>query len=181
MDYLTEKYDRISLWIQVWNIPPHWLSKDLGFWFCKILGKVVDVLIPEDGSKRGRHLKILVEINLENPLLRGAKLQLDGKTVWVEFRYEKLVFFCYYCGKVGHSEKSCSYRYQDTLNNKVQEGQYGDWLHAESSRIVGNRWVTEVLQTKLCYRLLLVRLLNPQVLMLLPLHQFAPLHHQARF
>lgn len=128
MNYDTEKFNCILLCIQVWNIPPHWLSKEISFCSIKIFGSVVDVLPPERGSKRGWHLKILAEIDLNKLLQRGTKLRLDDNTVWVEFRYKKLVLFYFYCGTVCHPEKNCSIRLHDALNNNLQEGQFGDWL-----------------------------------------------------
>ncbi|KAK6783629.1 hypothetical protein RDI58_017083 [Solanum bulbocastanum] len=48
-------FDICNMWVQVWNIPLHWMSKDVG---CKIgnaLGGTCDVVIPENGSKEGRY------------------------------------------------------------------------------------------------------------------------------
>lgn len=94
------------MWIQVWNLPSHWLAKDAGFRFKKLFEDVMDVIIPESGSKRGRHMKILASVNLEKPLLRGTNIQCNGQSVWVDFRYKQISTFCYYCGRVGHLEKT---------------------------------------------------------------------------
>lgn len=45
---------------------------------------------------------MLVEVKLDIPLLRGTKLKLDQEVLWVEFKYEQLAFFCFYCGLIGH-------------------------------------------------------------------------------
>lgn len=45
-----------------------------------------------------------------------------------------MAMFCYYCGKVGHSERLCQGRKSDAITGKVLEGQYGDWLKADSVR-----------------------------------------------
>lgn len=112
--------------MQVWNLPFHWISKETGFKFKNLFDCVTDVLIPESGSKKGRFLKILAEIDLNKPLLRGSKIQFQGKEVWVEFKYENLATFCFYCGRVGHAERTCSRRMCDAKERKVLEGQYGD-------------------------------------------------------
>lgn len=67
----------------------------------------MDVIIPESGSKQGRHLKILAEIDLNQPLLRGTKLKCSGQEVWVDFKYENMGLFYFYCERVGHAERSC--------------------------------------------------------------------------
>lgn len=43
-------------------------------------------------------------VNLDKPLLRGTNLKLNGAICWVDFKYEKLADFCYYCGHVGHTD-----------------------------------------------------------------------------
>lgn len=88
------------------------------------------MLVPENGSKNGRHLKILAEINLDAPLLRGTKIRFQDQVVWVI--YEKMAMFCFYCRKVGHSEMVCPKRKRDLATGCIQEGQYGDWLKAEA-------------------------------------------------
>lgn len=67
--------------------------------FKNLFGNVTEVSIPKNGSKKSKHLKILVEINLDRPLLRGSKIQHNGQVVCAEFKYENLTMFCFYCGK----------------------------------------------------------------------------------
>lgn len=92
----------------------------------------MDVLIPDGGSKKGCHLKILAEIDLSKPLLRGTKLRLRDQVVWVRFEYERMATFCFYCGFVGHLEKSCASRLRDVRTGHLSEGQFGDWLRASN-------------------------------------------------
>lgn len=68
--------------------------------------------------------------------MRGTKLRLDSQSVWVEFKYEKMASFCFYCGRMDHQEKSCSVRTGDARVRKLQLGQYGLWLRAEANRAV---------------------------------------------
>lgn len=60
--------------------------------------------------KKGRHMKILVELDVERPLLRGTMLKCDNQIVWVDFKYENIALFCFYCGKVGNAEKRAQTR-----------------------------------------------------------------------
>ena len=71
-------------------------------------------------------MKILVEVNLDQPPLRRTKLKCEGQEVWVDFRYEGLAMFYFYCGKVGHSERDCICRQRDIIERSFKEGQYGD-------------------------------------------------------
>lgn len=74
-----------------------WLSKETGRKFQHLFGKVSDVLVSNNGSKKGWMLKIRAEINLERPLLRGTNIKCDDQVVWVDFRYENLAMFGFYC------------------------------------------------------------------------------------
>lgn len=130
MNIQTETFSNTLMWIQVWNLPTNWLSKGAGFRFRNVFDDVLDVIIPETGSKRGRHMKILASVNLEKPLLRGTKIQFSTKSVWVDFRYEHLAVFCYYCGRVGHLEKNCVLKRGDISSGSVKQDQYGEWLRA---------------------------------------------------
>lgn len=81
-------------------------------------------------SQAGLLIKMLVEVDLSKPLMRGTKLHFGKDTVWVDFRYEKLPTFGFYCGVVGHQEKSCEKKTVDAQNDGLREGQFGDWLRA---------------------------------------------------
>lgn len=48
----------------MWNIPIHWLNKEVARKIGAVLGQVQDIIIPSAGSREGRHIKVLVEIDL---------------------------------------------------------------------------------------------------------------------
>lgn len=50
---------------------------------------------------------------------------------WVEFKYESLPTLCFYCGILGHMEKSCDRKIQDSKEAKLCEGQYGEWMRVQ--------------------------------------------------
>lgn len=41
------------MWLHVWNIPLHYMSKDVGQKIRRALGGTYDVVISESGSKEG--------------------------------------------------------------------------------------------------------------------------------
>ncbi|KAK6775505.1 hypothetical protein RDI58_026506 [Solanum bulbocastanum] len=70
LKHVSLLFDICNMWVQVWNIPLHWISKDVG---CKIenaLGGICDVVIPENGSKEGRYMRLKVMMNIIKPLPR---------------------------------------------------------------------------------------------------------------
>lgn len=106
----NECFCMIPLWAQITGIPHHWASKEVGWKIGKLFHKCLNVILPENGSKQGRVIKILVEVELNKPLLRGTKINIDGEQEWIDFKYELLPSFCFYCGLIGHQEKSCEKR-----------------------------------------------------------------------
>ena len=65
-----------------------------------------DVIIPNSGTKEGKHIKILAEIDLNQPMLRGTMVKMNGIIRWVEFKYERCPDFCFSCGIMGHTERN---------------------------------------------------------------------------
>lgn len=65
------------------------------------------------GGKEGRHLKLLVELDLRKPLVQSTKLKSKNCETWVQFKYEQLPTFCYYCGYIGHNERLFGKRKED--------------------------------------------------------------------
>lgn len=104
------------------------MSEDVGAKIGKFFLKVNEVLIPEASNRRGRYIKVLVIVNLEKPLLREANIKLNIVVCWVDFKYEQIATFCYYCGRVGHSDRLCSSQGEDLHRNGIKEGQYGECL-----------------------------------------------------
>lgn len=106
----------------------------MGWKLGKLFPSCLNVVLPEHGSKEGKLLRLLIEFYLDKPLLRGTKIKLDQELVWVDFRYEHLPTFCFYCGKVGHPEKICDQKMRDSQGNCICEDQYGAWLRAIVSK-----------------------------------------------
>lgn len=86
-----------------------------------MLGTVSDVMLVEVGGKEDRQVKIQVELDLTKPLLRGTRLNYKHTEIWVEFKYEQLPIFYFYCGIVGHNEKLCVKRKKDVSNSCVMK------------------------------------------------------------
>nr|POE69611.1 hypothetical protein CFP56_14416 [Quercus suber] len=50
----------------------------------------------------------------------------EGDVVWVAFKYERMVSFCFKCGMIGHEAK----HYEEPGDEEGQEYQYGEWFRA---------------------------------------------------
>lgn len=98
----------------------------------------------ESRNKEGRHIKLLIYLDVTKPLVRGTKLQHRQCETWIHFKYEQLPLFCYYCGCVGHSEKGCSNRKRDMHQNCLKAQEFGPWLKANNVRMPGTGGLSRV-------------------------------------
>ncbi|CAA0809678.1 Unknown protein [Striga hermonthica] len=127
-----EDDEKIKLCVQIHDLPLHLLTFDIGLKIGGIIGTVLDVLVPNSTSVIGRILRVLVEFNLKDKLLRGTNIKLGADNKWVEFRYENLQSFCFYCGRIGHTDRNCANKKEDISRKMLNLGQYGEWLRASS-------------------------------------------------
>lgn len=75
----------------------------------------------DKGGQESRYVKILADIDLIQPLVRGTKLKYKDTKIWIQFKYEQLLVFCYYCGCVDHNKRLCEAQKEDVLNKKLKE------------------------------------------------------------
>nr|XP_027067658.1 uncharacterized protein LOC113693301 [Coffea arabica] len=116
------------LWVQMWSLPIHCISKEVGKKVGAVFRAVREVVIPQNGGKEGKHLKVLVIADIFQPLLRGTTVKMNGLMRWIKFKYERCPNFCYTCGLIGHSEKVTKM----TMGSDQQENQYGPWLRVNN-------------------------------------------------
>ena len=67
-----------SMWGQVWNLPIHWVSREVGRKIGRIFKEIKEMIIPQNEGKEGKHLKLLVLIDISRPLLRGTTVKMNG-------------------------------------------------------------------------------------------------------
>ena len=100
------------------------------------LGEVVKVDVREQGFSMGKFLRVRVDINISEPLCKGRMVRMGGPTlVWVDFCYERLPIFCYWCGKLDNDDRDCPLWIQSKESLGPKDKQFGPWLRAESKRL----------------------------------------------
>ena len=63
------------------------------------------VEVDEHGFSLRGYLRIHVVMDITQPLCRGQRVRIGDSTVmWVDFKYERLPIFCYWCGKEDHDK-----------------------------------------------------------------------------
>ncbi|XP_019167834.1 PREDICTED: uncharacterized protein LOC109163540 [Ipomoea nil] len=131
----------VDLWVQVFDLR-------IGYRTEKVLEKVGDfvgVYLRVDDRNFMRpwatFYRVRVTHDVAMPLKRRMKMILrDGTWVWVNFKYERLHMFCFFCGKLGHTDKFCL----DARRSTLMPEQY---LYGPSLKAGGTRW-TKVLGEK---------------------------------
>ncbi|CAA0832633.1 Unknown protein [Striga hermonthica] len=125
-----ERDMKVELRVQIHNLPLHWLSAETGIKVGKLFSNILDVIPPGPGVSNNKIVKILVEENISKPIPRGTMIKLGQEEHWIDLRYENLLHFCFYCGRIGHSDRVCDTMKSDIQRNVFKNGQYGDWLRA---------------------------------------------------
>ncbi|OIT32393.1 hypothetical protein A4A49_13983 [Nicotiana attenuata] len=106
--------------------------EDVGRKIGHALGGTVDIVIPENGSKERRYMRTKVTVNINRPLPRRKLIKLGLETNWVEIRYENLPYVCYYCGMLGHNDRTCVQIEKDIRSRNLKSDQFGTWLRAKN-------------------------------------------------
>lgn len=76
------------------------------------MGKILDIEKDVLGFGKYRRVKVLLDVT--RPLRRFRKMKdRRGMEFRVDFVYERLPFFCFSCGIMGHSEKDCQMEYEE--------------------------------------------------------------------
>lgn len=128
-------FDRVSFWVQIHGLPTLSQTKEVVIRIGESLGRVEKVDVEEKGFCRGGYLRIRVSLDITLPLCRGRMVRKGGtEKLWVDFRYERLPIFCYWCGKVDHDERDCLLWIRSKETIRTEDKQFGPWLRATQDR-----------------------------------------------
>lgn len=97
-----------KFWVQAHNLPTGFFTERVA----QAMGNTLEKFIWADKKNfEGlwkSFLRIRVMLDITKPLRRKMKIMKEGcECFWVEFRYERLLGFCFLCGIVGHNERFC--------------------------------------------------------------------------
>ncbi|XVF26647.1 hypothetical protein REPUB_Repub14bG0036000 [Reevesia pubescens] len=124
-----------DFWVQVHNLPLAYLTNDNAMKIASVFDKLVE--IDRDGNDNviwNGFLRLKVSVKVDEPLKMSFNLKRNNKdTLGVSFKYEKLLDFCYHCGRVGHGARDCCHR-----SDGIKKNVFGPWLRA-SQQLNKNR------------------------------------------
>ena len=88
-------FNRVTMWVQVHNIPIPFLNRGVAEDLCNAVGEVCkDTKLSK--MEGGHYFLVKTTVDVTIPLCRGRKISLEnGETGWVSFKYERLPIICY--------------------------------------------------------------------------------------
>lgn len=101
-----------DIWVQVYDLPRGLWSENILINIGKSVGEVVKMDPANLNGGWRVYARIRIKLDLNKPLKRRMKLKREGgEWSWVNFKYERLSTFCFFCGLLGHSERDCAVVY----------------------------------------------------------------------
>ena len=82
------KFDKVSFWVQLHGIPPHYMTMEAALKISEVIGVVSR---PREFKEinGGNFLHLKVSLDLTLPLCRGRLISLEnGKQIWISFKYK---------------------------------------------------------------------------------------------
>uniref|UniRef100_A0A803L340 CCHC-type domain-containing protein n=1 Tax=Chenopodium quinoa TaxID=63459 RepID=A0A803L340_CHEQI len=76
-------------------------------------------------------VRMKIWVDIRKPLRRGVLLATGpSSSKWIDMKYERLADFCFYCGRLDHTDRDCNFKEQDQEAEELTVFQYGPWLRA---------------------------------------------------
>ena len=97
-----------DFWIQVYDLPCGFIAEKVGKEIGNFIGSYVEADANNFGGVWRNFMRIKVSIDVRKPLKRRMKIKKQGgEWTWINFKYERLPTFCFFCGIIGHNERFC--------------------------------------------------------------------------
>ncbi|KAH1107595.1 hypothetical protein J1N35_011363 [Gossypium stocksii] len=130
-------------WVQIQDIPFGFFSERLAVQLGNFIGGFVEYDGPILGKENRKFMRIRVQVDVRRPLTRKKQLMFNGRCFYVRFKYELLSLFCFYYGRLGHSDSFCKTKM--ALGVEVAEVGWDLSLRAQSCRALAMKsvWLCE--------------------------------------
>ena len=129
-------FNQTSFWVQVHDLPVRRSSLVVAMEIVSVMGKVDVGMSKERGSSNFNFFRTRVNVDITKPLCQGCRITMaSGNEGWVSFKYERLPNICYCCGRLMHGDRECPMWVKSGGTLKVEDQQFGAWLHAATPSI----------------------------------------------
>jgi hypothetical protein len=122
-------FEKATLWIREYNLPLACMGSDIGKQIGSTVGLVEEVeLVNEEDIGWGKYLRVRIVIDLSKPLARGRKINVKNNSLWVAFKYEKILKFCFKWSVIRHGKQGCGNIGGRRSFGSEGKNPYGQWL-----------------------------------------------------
>ncbi|KAM6577649.1 hypothetical protein CsatB_029486 [Cannabis sativa] len=104
-----ENLHYVPFWIQVYGIPFMCKSYELVRFIASEISDLIEVDkdTVKEGTRPYLRIRILLDVNL--PIRKGMNIRFIKRgrefVKWLDFKYERLPDFCFFCGKLDHTKR----------------------------------------------------------------------------
>ncbi|XP_060965272.1 uncharacterized protein LOC133034240 [Cannabis sativa] len=136
--------NRFPLMGRVLNLPTKAITKNNMLRLASMAGEVIEIQ-KEEVTKItvNGYFWFKVWIAIDKPLCPGFLYPNSGDRIWLPFRYERLPFMCFSCGKIGHDFRSCASHPVTVVDGKGRSSAaFGAWLKIDD-KPMGQKGRTE--------------------------------------
>jgi hypothetical protein len=121
------------------------MSEKNGKQIAESMGEFLEYDAKNNSSYWRKYMRIRVMLDVRRPLKKTKRLKKPGGgTQEVQFKYERLGMFCYYCSLLGHTDETCDLLYSAETDDGVRR--WGPEVRVEARRPTdggGGRWLRE--------------------------------------
>lgn len=133
------------IWLQIFDLHIGFNSECILKSIANFVGKFVEVDPKNFQGLMRDYLRIKVHFDVRRSLKSCMKIKkAGGEWLWINFKYERLPFFCFYCGIIGHLDKFCETLFDNHQAN--EERKYDNSLRAPIRKqgvSKGNQWLRD--------------------------------------
>ncbi|KAL8554502.1 hypothetical protein ACS0TY_002617 [Phlomoides rotata] len=129
-------FNKAPLWIRIYDLPIASRNEKVLIAIASKCGTLIEI-DPESINGIGRSARLKVRVDIQKPLKKGLNLEMkNSKPLWINFKYERLTSFCYYCGMLGHMKWECDLMEGEESVLKILDDHlsFGEWLRASPGK-----------------------------------------------
>ena len=106
---LQVQFYRLAIWARIMHLPPRLMKAKLGMEFAKPIGRISKVESHADGRCWGSYMRVRDEIAVQEPVVRYVTVTFVKLRTMKTYSvmYERLPFYYFSCGLLGHSSILC--------------------------------------------------------------------------
>ncbi|XP_021722367.1 uncharacterized protein LOC110689843 [Chenopodium quinoa] len=119
------QFTHTPFWVRLLDVPFGKRNSSFAYDIGECLGGYLDY-DSVDYLGWDEFMRIKVMIDIRKPLRRGVRLATGkGEATWLDIKYKRLGDFCYYCGRLSHTDRNCHYQEETVEKGTVVVYQYG--------------------------------------------------------